>query len=330
MSVQFVYSPDCQDLSLFASNKLYGPYPYFSSETKRTGTHSLRQRYTASWSEASCSGTEIYLRVAMYVPGDNSYTGTGYGINIMSTYNSSKGTLAVQPFGASFGVYDYTTSLGLCTAGCAPLLAWNVVEVYGRLGSSGQATVKVNGTEVFDWTGSFRPGYTWSSIQFRGALNNTDDYSIYYDDIMIRDDDWCGQGAVYILSPTANGTDQDFSASIGDAYGCIDESPPSDFTDYISANSAAGSKSTFDKTALPATALKINAAAVVSTAKLDNAGVGDFRNVMLSNGTYGNGSTTALSTAKKSIVDIFENNPDTSTAWTKATLDAAEIGVETV
>lgn len=74
-----------------------------------------------------------------------------------------------------------------------------------------------------------------NEIRFEAPVNDT-----YIDDIVVREDQWCGTGGVYVVVPTAAGTVEEWTG----AYTDVDDLPPS-FTDYIETTVESGSDQIF-------------------------------------------------------------------------------------
>jgi hypothetical protein len=58
----------------------------------------------------------------------------------------------------------------------------------------------------------------------------------------------------------------------------------------------------------------------------DDAGVKSVSTMVRSGSTNGDGASVGLSTSQSIISQIYELNPNTSTAWTESTVNAAEVG----
>jgi hypothetical protein len=153
---------------------------------------------------------------------------------------------------------------------------------------------------------------------------------IYLDDLAVRTDDYCGAGGNHVLAVTGEGADDDWTASAGESWECVDEIPAS-FTDYISTDVLVNAtKGTFEVGNLPVTPETVDVVAVYAKAKLDAAGSGSIRAIVKSDTSYGNGGTEGLDTTEEWVKGFFAVDPDTSAAWDETSVNAMQPGVETV
>jgi hypothetical protein len=198
--------------------------------------------------------------------------------------------------------------------------------------NTGTITVKANGVIVLVVNGlNITEQFINHNIGQYNKPGGNSPGGFYVDDWIIWDNsgtennDFLGDRKVVTSMPSANGALQDWAASAGTAYQCIDEIVPSD-VDYIQAN-VAGDISEFEKQLIGISTNDICAAVVVVRALKDDAGSAEFRIGINSAGNVSNGSTKLPNTTAAYFNSIFPLNPDGNVQWTKAALDAALIRV---
>lgn len=239
--------------------------------------------------------------------------------------NTVSGTIEVRR-GSESG-----TLLG--SGGTIAIGRWYYIAIKGTIdNAAGVVEVWLDGIKVIDLSsqdtqngGTATVNNIWWE-QSAGTLA-----SWYIDDIKVRDDAVPGVGGLVVKLPSADGGTNGWTPSAGDEYQCVDEAPPT-FDDYISTDAATtNTLSNFAHAGLSAAAYdSIPCVAVVAKARLDDSGGANVRVVLNSNGTESDGSSTVLSTSEKYITHFVTADPDTSAAWTKAGVDAALFGVETI
>lgn len=127
--------------------------------------------------------------------------------------------------------------------------------------------------------------------------------------------------------PTGNGTLQDWTASAGSAYACVDENPPNGDTDYIAA-ATVSNRSTFTFPAFSGMG-SIDAVNVGYTAKKDDAGTRKLKSVVRnSGGTVALGPERTMTTAYLNDPAAFLTDPIAGGAWSLSNLNGYQYGVE--
>ena len=135
-------------------------------------------------------------------------------------------------------------------------------------------------------------------------------------------------------SPTGDGTTTDWtSAGAGAAYVEIDdtEGTPDDDTTYIESTTAAQDSFVTYGGATLTNVNNIYGVLLGSYAR-DDAGSAPLQiaHRVDSSSTFATGTTYALTSSYELVWDGFEQDPNTSTDWTKTTIDAAEWGVQSI
>jgi hypothetical protein len=221
----------------------------------------------------------------------------------------------------------------VATGGLLILNQWTCIELWLSVvnGAGGRAVVKQDGVTIIDFTGDTQATALTNVRSFLvGATGTT--FRGYWDDLAINDNagamnnSWIGRGGIYPIFPDLAATYTDLHASVGDAWDCINEVPPSD-TDYVY-DDTIGQKSTYRMTDLTPTTGTIDAINVIMRAKLDAAGVGSIARLIRSNAVDSQGADVPLDTSARTITEIIETDPGAApgTLWTIARVNALEAG----
>jgi len=300
------------------------------STPARTGAYAYRLNGASSFDYISIpAASEYYAKVAFYYE--------GYGDQNMcisfregSTQHVS---VVIGPTGSTWYVKrGGPTGTLLGSGGYASRITWYCVEVHVKIhDTTGFVVVRINGVEAINLTNQDTQNGGSGYIDNLYLFDNQ--YDALFDDIVIRDDTWPGVGGVYLLNPSADGDETDWTPSAGSRYQCVDEIPPS-FSDYIYTDaSSSGNQNSFqpDSADLPGDYVSIGVVAVYARAQLDIAGLGQLKTYLNSNGTFGYGSGVSLSTSPLWVKAFFENDPDTSSPWaSKSAVLSSQYGVEVV
>lgn len=248
----------------------------------------------------------------------------------------------VEGGGLRIGRANLTTQLNAIT-GVIQQGRWHYIECYVLINdTTGAYTVKVNGTTVMSGTNvDTRDGGTGTldTIRISGGSGSADtiDGNVMIDDLYILDttggapqNTFLGPIKIEGILPDGNGDTNNFTASAGSNYQCVDENPPNDDTDYVSSGTSThvdlythGNLSVVNGT--------IFGTQVNLSHKLDAAGTLTIRAKAKHSTTVGDGTSTAVTnTTYQYLRHIFSVNPSTSAAWTPTEVNAAQFGVEVV
>jgi hypothetical protein len=156
-----------------------------------------------------------------------------------------------------------------------------------------------------------------------------------WDDLYICDgqgssnNDVLGDCRVDCLLPNADGSNSQFTPSSGsDHYAMADDSSPDDDSTYLS-DATAGHRDTWNVQNLTAlVSPSIKGIQVNITAKKDDAGSRQLKPVIKSGATTQAGTAQSVGVDYRQFSQVFENDPNTSAAWTEAGVNAAEFGAE--
>ncbi|MGH8520136.1 MAG: hypothetical protein ACREU9_01560 [Gammaproteobacteria bacterium] len=241
---------------------------------------------------------------------------------------NADGTLAVRRAGS---VTLGTTTFGV-SAGSTYYIEWKIVIS----DTVGTVDVVVDGSNKLSLTGqdTRNAGNATANVVRLGLTSAAG--TIDYDDVYICDgtgsapnNTFLGDSRVDYVAPTGAGTTTQLTRGGTDSganWSQVDEAAPNDDTDY-NEHATVGNKDTYafaDITHTPTTIFGIQ---VLAHAKKDDAGAKSIATVTRSTSDF-DGATQALSTSYLYYSDIRAVDPNTSAAWTKVNLNAAEHGAK--
>lgn len=233
--------------------------------------------------------------------------------------------------GGTSNVMQAMSGSSTLLASSAQALAENTtyfVEVYYKLADSGgRFAVKLNNISAIDFTGDTKPSTqtTFNGVVF-GISGSTLSYG-YFDNIILDDADWIGKTYIQGLAVTGAGTTTQFTPSAGANYACVDEIPVST-TDYISTNTN-DHLDTYALANLTGTLGLIKSVSVNAYAiKEGSATPQNLKLAMLSGSTTDLSAGKAIPTSYAVLSNIWETDPDTSSAWDESGVNALEVGVK--
>jgi len=202
--------------------------------------------------------------------------------------------------------------------------------------SAGQWALRIDGTTVLDSNASTDTQYltysTISSIMFgSGGATNIFDPSVFFVDdfYLVRGSgsvttSMLGDCRVDAILPTADGTHTDLTPSSGsDHFEMVNDTTPDDDSTYLS---GASGTDTFTFPSWGFTPTEIFAVGIRHTSKYNDSTM-NITPVARVDGTDYSGSAHALASSYLPYLEFWEENPDTSSAWTKAEAEAAEFGL---
>jgi len=271
----------------------------------------------------------VYARCAFKIP-------VNYGgeVTILEFYEASgmtlHGKVTVTPNGGVVRAYRSTTLLASTAALAFTPFTWNVVEVmFTPADSGGRFEIRINGVAVINFIGDTRNLGTAGrcGLVRMGMTTTMGVAAMYMDDIVISDNAWPGTGGLWVLPVTGNGDLQEWTASAGEQYECVDDLP-GDFTNYIYASGAvAGVDSNFEFANLPLTPTTIGPVMLVAQARAAAPGSVPMRTIAYSGATVANGATTGVDVGTVELTQIMDVDPATSAAWNEAGVNALKGGV---
>ena len=308
--------------------------PLLNAVTKRTGIQSAR---------TSTALNKTLDSQATWVIGFAWYTTGWVARDILRLLDTATihVTLAMNAAGALI-VTRNGTQLAISPNAAVSINTWHWIEAKFTIADApnGSWQVKVDGVDaIVAGTGDTRNGGNASAnkINFYDAVA----YDGYVDDVVMQDgqdgtatqgapfNDFLGDCLVRCGVVTGDGANQQFTPLGGGThFSEVDEIPPDEDTSYNS-DAVAGHKDTYTHAASGVTGTPL-AVQVCSRVKKDDAGLRTARSIIKSGASYGNGVTRATAAGYETWSDIFALDPDTGLPWSKAAIDASEIGLEVI
>lgn len=215
---------------------------------------------------------------------------------------------------------------------------WYLIELKLEhdIGSSqSRITIEVDAEEVYTASGAY--GISWDGIDRAEIGRNGESSAAAWaiDDLAIQNDDgsvnnsWMGDTRIVRAYPDAVGAYEELLHSDGeptDNYTAVDEAPPVD-TDYIYGISGGSlGADTYGHSALSVPSnIEIKNVVVHARGKTGMAGEGVWQGQVYISALYSGGSIP-MQPRWEHEQWVWDENPDTSAAWTTAEVDAAEFG----
>lgn len=278
--------------------------------------------------------------------------GFGFRIDVISLDNIvfqilDAGTVQVDLRVNGDGTLELLRNSSSVTGGNSTLTinvnTWYYIEVKVTIANSIGANtcqVRVNGVEYINVTTGQdmqnTANATANGFKFR---NNRGSVNVYFDDLYIFDsltannNDFAGDSAVDTHLANGNGTTSDFSGSDGNSvnnFELVDEPDTDDDVTYVE-SATPGDIDLFDFEDFSLTPQAIDAVQINMVARKDNVGGRTIRSITRPVAANFNGDTKSLSSGSYSNeIQIYDLNPATSLAWTEATFNATEFGIEIV
>lgn len=290
-----------------------------------------------------------YSQIAKALDAQSTWV-VGFAFKIDTFNTGDRGFLDFRDADGTVQVYFILTSAGLIRAyrgngtllatGSTNLLAgtWYYLEFKVTIAdSNGAIEVRQNGTTIMTYAGDTKNSSTYASacMIYIGAYTTWE--TIYFvDDLYVCDgtgsvnNDFLGDVRVDTLLPTGAGSSTQFTP-VGNAanYSNVCEAIPDGDTTYNYADTA-GYTDSFavgDLTLLGATIFGVQSNLL---ARKDDAGTRTMAPNAYISGTNYAGTTQSLADTYIDLLQLWENNPATSSAWTEAVINGAEFGYKVV
>ncbi len=215
--------------------------------------------------------------------------------------------------------------------------AWQHIEFKAKIDdSTGTIDVQVEGVSVLslsskDTKNSSNASYSNIIWGYRSGIGANNKY-MYVKDVAAWDTatglntDFLGVCAVYSMRPDGDDSGTwTITGGAGSAYASINETTPNDDTKYISSPWPAATADVVTLSDLPADATRILGMMTLVRSRKSDGGDGNLQVSMVSNGTAGDGTDRAITTAYTYWTDMFEEDPDTSAEWGIAAANLAKL-----
>lgn len=235
----------------------------------------------------------------------------------------------------SLGVWDRTGTLVGTTAPnqiFAGSFSWIEAKATGNSAGAGTGIVEVriNGVQKLIINGINLPN-AFAFVNPGGNNNNGgafifDDW-IVWDTNGTKNNDFMGDRRLFLSLPNANGVPQDFTASAGSAFDCVNNAPAVDTT-FI--QGAAGNVSEFSKAGVGIGSNDIAAMVICGRMLKSDAGVASGRLGVDSNGNIVNSPELFPGTTGAWFQQIQELDPNGNIPWARSAYDNANIVITRV
>lgn len=234
-----------------------------------------------------------------------------------------------------------TNSSGTTIASSGPALvsnAWQHLEMKVFLDSvAGTVEVRVDGLPVIsetnvDTLGTATPTLAAQIVQTGGKSGGgAKEYYIknyvIWDTNGTQNIDFLGSVSVYDLLPNSD-VAFNWTPSVGtEGFSLIDNVPPVDGTDYITAGLPLPAASDFGLTNLPNDVTSVRTVMVMHRTRKIDGGDGNIQTSMVSNGMADTGTDRPVTTAFTYWYDFFPTDPNTGQPWLPGDLDAAQVRI---
>jgi hypothetical protein len=215
-----------------------------------------------------------------------------------------------------------------------PVGVWHYIEMSATIADSGgTCVVKINGTEVINFTGDTKNAGTATTIDAI-RFQRTVPGNVYWDDYYLCDatgsapyNTFLGEVRVQALMPTGAGASTQWTPSTGANWAAVDEVPPS-ATDYV-LTATSGFRDTYAMSDLTGTVNTVLAARTYALAKKSDTGAASIKIVDRSGSTDYYSTSAALATTDTTMLGTLRiTDPATSAAWTASGVNALQAGVE--
>jgi hypothetical protein len=229
-----------------------------------------------------------------------------------------------------------STVLGIATGVTFSDGTWHYIEVEAFIhDSSGFINVYKDGIQVLAVSGADTKQQTSDDIAlFR--LYGTDGTSAQpnvfaWDDIYVIDQgSRLGESRVVTLYPDGATADADWTPSGGgDNYEAVDETLANGDTDYV-ASATPGDLDVYALGDLGFTPGTIHGLQLTMCARKDDAETREVRLKLKSGAVTEHRTTQAMASSYQYFSDVYEEDPDAVGPWTAASVNAMQIGIETV
>jgi len=162
-----------------------------------------------------------------------------------------------------------------------------------------------------------------------GVTMDVDDFCVW-DGEGDANNDFLGDVKVYTRFPSSDGAVQEWTPSIeGNGYPMIDNVPPADATEYLSADDVSGGvRSTFGVADFPEEIVAVRGVMLATRAWKTDAGDAQVRTGVISGASEAVSAGHAISMAPVWYSDVFEVDPATEVAWTLEAINDLETVLE--
>lgn len=200
--------------SVSSSIKRTQTYAFRVNPTTTATGHAQLRGFSAAGAKTNLNIANAYIRYYLYIataPAANSE-------EIMSVNTGITDKLTVRlNADRTLALYDTTPSqIGSDSATAIPLNTWVCIEVLCGTGIGATATLRINGIQEITGTATLTANA--ASVKFGKVANrNGQTIDVYYDDAVVDNASWPGEGRVFYLVANAAGTYSSFTGTYADA-----------------------------------------------------------------------------------------------------------------
>lgn len=245
------------------------------------------------------------------------------------TGNATKLELRINSAG-NLAAYDRTPTLLATGSTVLASGTWYRIEVKVGTGASAAWEVLIDGVSEISGTADLSTTNNGWSIMGKAFNRNGNTVDFYYDDCRASSTEYPGEGKVLLRAPSANGTYQTFSvgAGSGSHYQIVGEVPQDGDSSYLVSTLVADNAETEQLADAAADVGVISCAYAVAIVKRDGASAGAVRTRLRSGSTDSDTNNNyAVTAAYTSVGKLYDTDPATAAAWTRAGLNGCEVGV---
>jgi hypothetical protein len=317
------------------------------STVKRTGVYSCRFQYSSASASIfrqvfDSNQTELYGRFALRTTSASSI----HDWRILAFHdvdNSRQCEIRYDAGTQTLDIFDGNNVMKALGNVLIPTDTWIVVEWYLLVGTSGQLTVKINGTTDATWSGDtdYSNAGNVRSVYFGPqptAGSNVQINYVYIDDVAINNTDgayeasWAGLGGVFYLKPNAEGAQNDWTPSAGTVnYAMVDETPSDNATTFNQALDS-GDIDLYELDDCPEYIAEINCLQVAYRAALVTSGYNELTDLVRVGTVNYSGTEYTIVPLTPSFAyylgTIHYLNPSSGSVWGTVEVNAMQAGME--
>ncbi len=228
---------------------------------------------------------------------------------------------------------DQAATLADSAAGLVAVDEWHYFELLTTIGNSGSATVRLDGLTVITFTGDTQQTANATADTYRlgNSTGRGSSGLARYDDVYVH-----AGGSAALLGDievnrvllTADGAHTDLAATgAASRWQAVNEAPGHDSdTSYVAGGIGTSAQNTAIHAAIGAASLDVKAIQVRAYGRAES-GTAGLTPIVRRGGTTYAGTSTSVGTTYACARHVWQTDPSTSAAWTRAGVDAAEVGV---
>lgn len=258
----------------------------------------------------------------------NSYDSAGaQAINFRSYWTGSAIEIRAYRGGTLLGT---SSGAGLSTA------TWYYIEFKVTIdNSTGTIDVKVDGSDILNLTGQdTQVGTPQDTVRWSLTSSGATPRWMWYDDWYIcnlsgsTNNDFLGDHRVDLIVPNAAGDSTDWTPDAGNNYDRVNDNPADDDTTYVESGTSTD-RDLYNYQSTPGVSA-VKGVQLNTVVRETDAEIFSLKHIAKSGTTTDVGSAQVVGSGSDFITlhKVYEENPDTSAAWTDSELNSAQFGIE--